>query len=121
VDYAFSLSNPATVRQMLWQTTGYTPPSPAMPAEDKKSSKAGLIAAIVAPVSVALVMALAGLGVLYYAQNTQHRTLLGQIRPPKAGPHTTLLLTDIEDSTTLWEKLPGEVIDASLSLVRYLV
>jgi class 3 adenylate cyclase len=29
---------------------------------------------------------------------------------------TTLLLTDIQDSTTLWEVLPVEVMDAALKI-----
>eukprot|EP00197_Chlamydomonas_leiostraca_P013692 CAMPEP_0202862502 /NCGR_PEP_ID=MMETSP1391-20130828/3523_1 /ASSEMBLY_ACC=CAM_ASM_000867 /TAXON_ID=1034604 /ORGANISM="Chlamydomonas leiostraca, Strain SAG 11-49" /LENGTH=845 /DNA_ID=CAMNT_0049542051 /DNA_START=45 /DNA_END=2578 /DNA_ORIENTATION=+ len=85
-EYVFGLSGPAAVRQMLWQTTGYAPPVPYVPDDSSKDSKAGLIAAIVASISVALVMALVGLAGLYYVQYSQHKTLLGQIRPPKAGP-----------------------------------
>ncbi|GIL47844.1 hypothetical protein Vafri_4494 [Volvox africanus] len=45
--------------------------------------------------------------------------------PPGLGPDTTLLLSDIADSTALWEILPADVMDRSVRLhsmaVRYLL
>ncbi len=35
---------------------------------------------------------------------------------PGPGPDTTLLVTDIEDSTALWETLPAVDMDVSLRL-----
>ena len=39
-----------------------------------------------------------------------------QVRAPDVGPYTTLLVTDIENSTRLWESLPAEVMDAALEV-----
>ncbi|KAJ9524074.1 hypothetical protein QJQ45_022567, partial [Haematococcus lacustris] len=49
-------------------------------------------------------------------QRGQHRSLLGGILPPGVGPATTLMVTDIQDSTALWEALPDHVMDATIAL-----
>ena len=36
-----------------------------------------------------------------------HRTLFGKVLAPGPGPGTSLVITDIQDSTTLYECLPG--------------
>jgi hypothetical protein len=36
------------------------------------------------------------------------------MRPPEPGPDTTLLVTDIASSTTLWEELDADVMDEAM-------
>lgn len=61
-------------------------------------------------VVVSLVLILAALWVTRArAAGKRHRTWLGKVRPPGAGPSTTLLLTDVMSSTALWEALPAQV------------
>ncbi|KAL6762373.1 nucleotide cyclase [Haematococcus lacustris] len=49
-------------------------------------------------------MLLLVLGLLLVAKlrAAQHKSMLGKLLPPLAGPHTTLIVTDIQDSTKLW-------------------
>jgi class 3 adenylate cyclase len=39
-----------------------------------------------------------------------------QVKPPGVSPTTTLVITDIEGSTTLFEELDTDVMDKALSL-----
>ncbi|GIL49557.1 hypothetical protein Vafri_5901 [Volvox africanus] len=44
----------------------------------------------------------------------RHRDLLGRVRAPQVGPDTTLLITDVQNSTVLWEALPVTTMDCAL-------
>lgn len=81
-------------------------PIPQPPVSSKRLS-GGAVAAIVA-CSVVGASALL-LAWLYRRQRKRNRTLFGQVRAPGVSPSTTLLVTDIQSSTTLWESLPAEV------------
>ncbi|KAJ9528482.1 hypothetical protein QJQ45_020540 [Haematococcus lacustris] len=63
-------------------------------------------------------MLLLVLGLLLVAKlrAAQHKSMLGKLLPPLAGPHTTLIVTDIQDSTKLWEQFSAEVMDTALAL-----
>ncbi|GFH07645.1 guanylate cyclase domain-containing protein, partial [Haematococcus lacustris] len=50
-----------------------------------------------------------------------HRSALGKLLPPGAGPDTTLVLTDVQDSTTLYECLPVEVMDACMRIAERII
>ena len=39
-----------------------------------------------------------------------------QVRAPGAGPHTTLLVTDIESCVQLWEVLPADIMDVVIQV-----
>ncbi|GLC40308.1 hypothetical protein PLESTM_001047100 [Pleodorina starrii] len=103
------------------RSLGYTPPPPQpvpVPAPARRagvSSETVLLAALV-PSAAALVAAGAALwGFLHW------RRLLDERRSrtrgsPGVGPATTLLVTDIQDSTSLWESLQAEVMDAAVKL-----
>ncbi|GFR40991.1 hypothetical protein Agub_g1656, partial [Astrephomene gubernaculifera] len=56
------------------------------------------------------------LAAMYGRQRRRNRNLLGRVRAPGVGPHTTLLITDIESSTTLWEELPGNVMEQAMEM-----
>ncbi|KAL6765844.1 nucleotide cyclase [Haematococcus lacustris] len=43
------------------------------------------------------------------------------VMPPGPGAATTLVLTDVQDSTTLYERLPADVMDVAMRLVERLV
>lgn len=49
------------------------------------------------------------LWVLLHNLHRRHRSLLNRVLPPGTGPNTTLLVTDIQNSTVLWESLPNSV------------
>lgn len=53
---------------------------------------------------------------LWWLSKSMHRSLLGGVLPPGLGPDTTLLVTDIQNSTRLWEDLSVIVMDQSLRL-----
>ncbi|KXZ47868.1 hypothetical protein GPECTOR_32g481 [Gonium pectorale] len=75
------------------------------------------IVAIVAAVSAALLLVVGlVLWVLYQQKRGRRRDLLGRVLAPHVSPDTTLLITDVQNSTVLWEQLPVAVMDATLKL-----
>ncbi|GFH07649.1 guanylate cyclase domain-containing protein, partial [Haematococcus lacustris] len=68
---------------------------------------------------------LLGLGLLAWQRvarlRRHHRSALGKLPPPGAGPDTTLVLTDVQDSTTLYESLPVEVMDACMRIAERII
>ncbi|GFH22541.1 guanylate cyclase domain-containing protein, partial [Haematococcus lacustris] len=44
------------------------------------------------------------------------RSLLGHVLPPAAGDKATLVITDVQGSSKLWEVLPAIVVEASMKL-----
>lgn len=58
----------------------------------------------------AAVLAIGAAAVLLWRHRRKtHQGLLGAVLPPGPGPDTTLLVTDIQSSTQLWEVLPSQV------------
>lgn len=47
-------------------------------------------------------------------QANHHRSLFGGVLPPGPGPQTTLLVSDVEGSTQLWESLPAAVMEKAM-------
>ncbi|KAG2496360.1 hypothetical protein HYH03_005590 [Edaphochlamys debaryana] len=78
--------------------------------------KAAIGAAVGAAGVVLLVATVMGLVMLRRRRRRQHRDLFGRVMAPKEGPDTTLLITDVQNSTVLWEQLPVEVMDIVLKL-----
>ncbi len=53
-----------------------------------------------------LIIGLAIVALLYASRQNGHQTLfLRRIKPPGVGKESTLMVTDIENSTSLWEAL----------------
>ncbi|KAL6745170.1 nucleotide cyclase [Haematococcus lacustris] len=109
---------------LYWQTIGYTPPpAPPLPSTVNAShgeERLGWSPACRSsgnPITGVLLL-LASAAVLVYMtrQRQCHRTLLGGVLPPGVAPATTFLVTDIQDSTLLWEALPVEVMDITIAL-----
>jgi hypothetical protein len=92
----------AEYQKVYWALIDYTPP-PATngPRAASRSVElgAGVGIGVGLPFLAALVVAL---WVLHRVRASQHRSLLGRVKPPGVGPATTLVVTDIQDSTVLW-------------------
>eukprot|EP00198_Chlamydomonas_reinhardtii_P000604 XP_001689939.1 predicted protein [Chlamydomonas reinhardtii] len=86
-----------------------------LPAGDSGGlSDSQLAAAIAVPVVVTVVL-LAALGLaVVLVMKKRKAGGWGAVAPPGAGSGTTLLLTDIQNSTVLWETLPPDVMDAAI-------
>ncbi|KAL6755160.1 hypothetical protein V8C86DRAFT_2683483 [Haematococcus lacustris] len=119
---------------LYWQQVDFTPssppPSPPPPSPPSppspplvviqvsgRLSSQTLTAAVTTPLLVVGALLVAWITSSYILrQRGQHRSLLGGILPPGVGPATTLMVTDIQDSTALWEALPDHVMDATIAL-----
>ncbi|KAG2493662.1 hypothetical protein HYH03_008176 [Edaphochlamys debaryana] len=75
-----------------------------------------LAAAIVVPIVAAalLLLGLWGLVVAGQRRRLGLSALWGTVAPPGANPRTTLILTDIQNSTVLWETLDPGVMDRAI-------
>ncbi|GLI62352.1 hypothetical protein VaNZ11_004969 [Volvox africanus] len=95
------------------------PPPPPLPTSTPRQQKQQQIVFLVSMLVPIMAGLLLGAMVLWgYAR---YRRLRAQARAarsaaPGAGPSTTLLVTDIQDSTVLWEGLPADVMDAAVKL-----
>ncbi|GLI69051.1 hypothetical protein VaNZ11_013593 [Volvox africanus] len=94
-----------------------------MPVPRQQQSKSGG-GPLLAPGSIVgivlagllLVVVLVTVVHVYLRQRRRHRNLFGQVRAPRVSRQTTLCITDIESSTTLWESLPADVMDAAMQV-----
>ncbi|KAJ9524753.1 hypothetical protein QJQ45_024359 [Haematococcus lacustris] len=127
-----TITGPAAVRDLYRKSIGYLPP-PAPPSvppppssfpppnvtqpfQPSNATDTKLISYIVSGVGSVLVLAGIGLVALLLVRRAQRRSLLGRVQAPAAGPGTTLLITDIQDSTVIWETLPADVTDQAVKL-----
>lgn len=101
--YAASISAPA------WA-------APAAAGSSRGGGGAIVASAVASVLAAALVAVVAALLKLSKRRRQRHRDLLGRLVAPRPGPDTTLLISDVQSSTTLWEELPPEVMDAALAL-----
>ncbi|KAG2440503.1 hypothetical protein HYH02_010381 [Chlamydomonas schloesseri] len=67
-------------------------------------------------VGLIVVVSLSVLALVFVAlrMRRRHRDILGRVRAPRPGPDTTLLISDIQNSTRLWEELSVNTMDAAL-------
>ncbi|KAG2433525.1 hypothetical protein HYH02_012643 [Chlamydomonas schloesseri] len=99
-------------QRIYWRTLNYTPPdATSAPPPSHSGISEGqriTIAAVVTAVGAALCLAAALGGYAWYRrrQAARHRTLFGKMVAPGASPATCLVVTDIVDSTRLWESVP---------------
>ncbi|MEW5319088.1 MAG: hypothetical protein WDW38_010259 [Sanguina aurantia] len=90
------------------------PPAPVAATMDgSTSTPSWLPIAIVLPTVGALLLIAASV-VYQIRNNRKHKNLFGKVRPPGLGPDTTILVTDIQDSTALWENLAADVMDRAI-------
>ncbi|GFH22600.1 uncharacterized protein HaLaN_20090, partial [Haematococcus lacustris] len=118
----------AAFREQLWGTTGFvpptqppppTPPSPSPPLAGGPALSTPLLATVIAvPVGLCLaVMVLLVVIITHLRRNAKlQRSLLGHVLPPAAGDKATLVITDVQGSSKLWEALPSGVMEASMQV-----
>ncbi|GFH25520.1 guanylate cyclase domain-containing protein [Haematococcus lacustris] len=123
----------AAFREQLWGTTGFvppglppppTPPSPSPPLAGGSALSTPLLAtAIAVPVGVCLVVMVLLLVIITHLRRHAKlpRSLMGHVLPPAAGDKATLVITDVQGSSKLWETLPAGVMEASMKLHDELV
>ncbi|KAL6760532.1 hypothetical protein V8C86DRAFT_1096930 [Haematococcus lacustris] len=87
------------------------PPGPQQPAPSSSIQKPLLIAAITVPLAVVCAVSIVAWALLIQLQRARKRSLTGKVKPPGPGPETTLVLTDIESSTLLFETMPQGLMD----------
>uniref|UniRef100_A0A7S3R8N7 Guanylate cyclase domain-containing protein n=1 Tax=Dunaliella tertiolecta TaxID=3047 RepID=A0A7S3R8N7_DUNTE len=108
-------SSKQTMQAALWRATAFD--ASMLEAPTSGLTPAQLAGSIAGPVVFTILVAVGALLLwLHSNRRKKHQTLWGASIPPKAGPQTTLLLTDIESSTQMWETLPERVCDEVISL-----
>ncbi|KAG2490770.1 hypothetical protein HYH03_010920 [Edaphochlamys debaryana] len=109
---------------IYWRTLNYkAPPIPvynstadtATQSDGWGLSHSAVVAVIAVPIA-ALLLIIAVVGAVVYRYRSRRSLLSGRVLPPKWGPDVTLVATDIQNSTLLWELLPTEVMNACLSV-----
>ncbi|GFH27598.1 guanylate cyclase domain-containing protein, partial [Haematococcus lacustris] len=123
----------AAFREQLWGTTGFvpptqppppTPPSPSPPLAGGPALSTPLLASVIAvPVGLCLaVMVLLLVIITHLRRNAKlQRSLLGHVLPPAAGDKATLVITDVQGSSKLWETLPAGVMESGMKVHDELV
>ncbi|KAJ9511247.1 hypothetical protein QJQ45_017159 [Haematococcus lacustris] len=122
--------DPLEMRQQYWYMLGrvssvYSPRSPLLAPNNPVQRVDNNVAVILTACLIGGCMLLVGLGLLTWQRvvwmRRNHRSALGKLLPPGAGPDTTLVLTDVQDSTTLYECLPVEVMDACMRIAERII
>ncbi|GFH09612.1 guanylyl and adenylyl cyclase family member [Haematococcus lacustris] len=101
-----------------------TPPSPLPPLAGGPALSTPLLATVIAvPVGVcSLLMVLLTVVITHLRRNAKlQRSLLGHVLPPAAGDKATLVITDVQGSSKLWETLPAGVMESSMKVHDELV
>ncbi|KAG2428782.1 hypothetical protein HXX76_011482 [Chlamydomonas incerta] len=122
-----SIPFPRTLMSMYWSSIGYAPPpntsvlaadlAAAAPPPHGLTLSSGELAAVVVVPAVLLLLLMAAAVALVLHRHRRHLGLLsGKVLPPRHGPDVTIVTTDIQNSTLLWEMLPAEVMNTCLSI-----
>ncbi|GFR47039.1 hypothetical protein Agub_g8724 [Astrephomene gubernaculifera] len=104
-------------RSLNWQPSPPPAASPPPPVVAAASRRRRTAASIAVPCAAALLMAagLAAAVLIVRRRRAAARAADVELQQaPGVGPNTTLVVTDIQDSTTLWEALDVAVMDAAL-------
>ncbi|KAG2450079.1 hypothetical protein HYH02_000183, partial [Chlamydomonas schloesseri] len=104
----------ARLTRLYQLSLGYVPPKQASAAEQHATTT--LLVAVLVPVLSCLVLLAAGLWGYLHWRRLAHEKRDRLLAAPGPGPGTTLLVTDIQDSTCLWESLPAEAMDTAVKL-----
>ncbi|KXZ46101.1 hypothetical protein GPECTOR_47g378 [Gonium pectorale] len=105
-----------------WATTPEAPAeSPARGLQDR--DRIGIGVGIVAVVLLLISSAIFKRRVMRLGRppGMRRRKRAGTAAMPGYGPQTTLVVTDIQDSTLLWETVPASVMDLSLNMHNHCV
>ncbi|KAG2481897.1 hypothetical protein HYH03_019141 [Edaphochlamys debaryana] len=109
-----SLGGRDRLRPLYQGSIGYKPPTVTAQPKSGGSSSGTLLTAVLVPSLVSLVLLGAGLWAYLRCARLRDERRARLSAAPGAGPGTTLLVTDIQDSTCLWESLPASVMDVAL-------
>ncbi|GIL74684.1 hypothetical protein Vretimale_2319 [Volvox reticuliferus] len=103
--------------QLYQRSLAYKGPlsPPPQPASQRRRNKMVLLALLI-PTAAVLLMAVAALWGFSHWSRVENARRAKTRGAPGVGPATTLLVTDIQDSTPLWEILPAEVMDSAVKL-----
>ncbi|KAJ9506291.1 hypothetical protein QJQ45_013861 [Haematococcus lacustris] len=82
-----------------------------------------LVTVIAVPVAVcSLLVLLLAVIITHLRRNAKlQRSLMGHVLPPAAGDKATLVITDVQGSSKLWETMPAGVMEVSMKLHDELV
>ncbi|KAG2440501.1 hypothetical protein HYH02_010379 [Chlamydomonas schloesseri] len=97
----------------------WAPEVTAQGSADRQGSGAisnGALAGLLVGLIVACMLAGLALVFVVLRMRRRNRDLLGRVRAPRPGPDTTLLISDIQSSTRLWEELSVNTMDAALKM-----
>ncbi|KAG2489485.1 hypothetical protein HYH03_011938 [Edaphochlamys debaryana] len=109
-----SLGGRDRLRPLYQGSIGYKPPPPPPAPSSGGSSSAPLLIAVLVPSLVSLVLLGGALWAYLRCARLRDERRARLSAAPGAGPGTTLIVTDIQDSTCLWESLPASVMDVAL-------
>ncbi|GFR48852.1 hypothetical protein Agub_g10806, partial [Astrephomene gubernaculifera] len=105
----------ADLRSAYWSFTGYKPQASNGTGEGGGGSSGVDMPAVSLAVPVVSAVVVVLLSTVYeFKKHRQHRSLFGKVQAPGPYEDTTLLVTDIQDSTALWEMLPSSVMDRAI-------
>eukprot|EP00200_Dunaliella_tertiolecta_P007416 CAMPEP_0202387038 /NCGR_PEP_ID=MMETSP1127-20130417/69825_1 /ASSEMBLY_ACC=CAM_ASM_000462 /TAXON_ID=3047 /ORGANISM="Dunaliella tertiolecta, Strain CCMP1320" /LENGTH=574 /DNA_ID=CAMNT_0048987847 /DNA_START=124 /DNA_END=1844 /DNA_ORIENTATION=- len=82
--------------------------------EDSAEDMARLVLVIILPILLCVIWS--AVFCVKRLRKASGRTLFGQVKPPMEGPDSTLVVSDIEQSTALWEQLDEAVMDKAIAL-----
>ncbi|KAF5828905.1 nucleotide cyclase [Dunaliella salina] len=82
--------------------------------EDSAEDTARLVLVIILPILLCFIWS--AVFCVKRLRKASGRTLFGQVKPPMEGPDSTLVVSDIEQSTALWEQLDEAVMDKAIAL-----
>ncbi|GAX72747.1 hypothetical protein CEUSTIGMA_g203.t1 [Chlamydomonas eustigma] len=112
--------------RILQTSLNYTPPPlfppsplpPSQPIPIVEAEPAITPTAIIVTLVVCIVSGVVLLvGVAYWLyRSLANKSLGSKVVAPVAGPLTTILVTDVQNSTVLWESLPSEIMDRAYNV-----
>ncbi|KXZ53808.1 hypothetical protein GPECTOR_6g726 [Gonium pectorale] len=123
-DITYEFPYPGILMELYWAAIGFKPPQRTPGGEaGGHDNRESLPRRVALPVGAALGGAalVGGLACCVWALLVARRSA-GQpatartVKPPGPGPATTLALTDVQNSTLLWEVLTPELMDECLSI-----
>ncbi|KAG2440502.1 hypothetical protein HYH02_010380 [Chlamydomonas schloesseri] len=108
-------------RAMYESSVDYTPQHKTLGSEGSAKSSSMTIseealAGLLVGLIVAVILSIVAIIAVALRMRRRNRDLLGRVRAPRAGPDTTLLISDIQNSTRLWEELSVNTMDAALKM-----
>ncbi|KAG2487108.1 hypothetical protein HYH03_014221 [Edaphochlamys debaryana] len=111
---------PAILRHLYWNSIGFVSlPQEQQPSDSQPASVLGIALGVSVGTAALLLLSLGALLLLQRRRSSNAaRGALARsgVKPPGPGPATTLALTDIQNSTLLWEVLSAELMDECMAI-----